>query len=223
MKTSESHPGNDARLHKWSIKPGTINKSVRVRENQRRHREKVRNNIAQLESELAQSREQLQDALSTIEQLRVELATANDRSNTAPAMRARTQRSEDALPDTAREHGRAAQNELKVHCCSRRSENASANPLLASTSIAEIRSNQSEQSYKDQYCTMKPPGNTASTIPCTDALKIVAENNHAGLDTAKIHQWLQPGYRRPSVSQNGCRVDNQLVFTLLDHITSASR
>lgn len=57
---------------KWSSKPADHN-AVRQRNNQRRHRERVKLHIAQLGSRLEETERELQKALATIERLTAKL------------------------------------------------------------------------------------------------------------------------------------------------------
>ncbi|KAF5131325.1 hypothetical protein E5D57_007680 [Metarhizium anisopliae] len=68
-QTASSFP-----ILKWSSKP--VDKAARVRDNQRRHREKVRNYIAQLESRLTESQTKLLQAEMTIKVLTEKLDMA---------------------------------------------------------------------------------------------------------------------------------------------------
>lgn len=60
-------------MSKWSAKPADYN-AARLRNNQRRHRKKVRDHIAELESRLSETHLQLDQALSRIAELSEELS-----------------------------------------------------------------------------------------------------------------------------------------------------
>ena len=59
-------------MSKWSAKPADY-KAARLRNNQRRHRKKVRDHVAELESRLSETQLQLDQALSRIAELSEEL------------------------------------------------------------------------------------------------------------------------------------------------------
>lgn len=69
-------------------------------------------------------------------------------------------------------------------------------------------------------CAIKPPTTAESTTRCRDAYRIIVEQNYADVDQATISQWLQPGFRAPITSGDGCRVENKLLFALLDFVSS---
>ncbi|KPM34829.1 hypothetical protein AK830_g11746 [Neonectria ditissima] len=176
-------PADGVLLTKWSSKPAD-HKIVRVRNNQRRHRERVKSRIADLESRLAETQLELQRALSTIERLTAEPGhAACHRSTIAP--------------------GDADRNTPLLGCAS-------------STTTTETWSVDEES-----CCDLNPPGPEESTTRCRDAYKIIAEQNYAGLDAFTLREWLQPGFRGASAKDDGCRVENGLLFSLLDHISSS--
>jgi len=65
------------------------------------------------------------------------------------------------------------------------------------------------------------PQSGESTSPCVDAYRVIEQQNFSGLDVAAITRWLKPGFRKAAEKGGGCRVDTQLLFALLDHISSA--
>lgn len=252
--------GRDGMMVTFSSKPSEDNRRGRVRDNQRRHREKIRNYIANLESELAETKKQLQDAMMTIEKMRhhldpdtaAELAgTSNvpDCANSTTVDDA-TRRAPNAadMPSTGVEDAAAtaghpdydgqqlhALMDRKVQCChggvrgcteltcsAHRPSDQAGNPVLTSTLVTTTKQRDVLDGYEGNYCKMKPAGRISSTIRCRDAIRTIAENNYAGLDDGLIQKWLQPGFRKPSSDQDGCRVDNHLVFSLLDYITSSN-
>lgn len=60
-------------MSKWSAKPADYN-AARLRNNQRRHRQKVKDHVAELESRLSETQLQLDHALSRIAELSAELS-----------------------------------------------------------------------------------------------------------------------------------------------------
>jgi hypothetical protein len=73
----------------------------------------------------------------------------------------------------------------------------------------------------EMYSEMLPPRTSESTTRCRDAYMMIAEQNFAGLDASTVCNWLRPGFRRPAATQDGCRVNNQFLFALLDHVSSS--
>lgn len=65
------------------------------------------------------------------------------------------------------------------------------------------------------------PQSGESTTPCIDAYKVIEQQKLSGLDVAAITRWLKPGFRKAAEKGGGCRIDTQLLFALLDHISSS--
>ncbi|KAI0406725.1 hypothetical protein F4802DRAFT_92635 [Xylaria palmicola] len=65
------------------------------------------------------------------------------------------------------------------------------------------------------------PQTGESTTPCVDAYKVIEQQNFSRLDVAAMTRWLRPGFRKAAETGGGCRVDTQLLFALLDHISSS--
>jgi hypothetical protein len=59
-----------------------------------------------------------------------------------------------------------------------------------------------------------------STTRYRDAFRIIAEQNYACLEFSTVCGWLQSGFRQASAEEDGCRVKNNLLFALLDYISS---
>lgn len=61
---------------------------------------------------------------------------------------------------------------------------------------------------------------TSSTTLCSQAYLIIQHHNRRQLPREAVERWLWPGFidRGPS-AEHGCRVDNQLLFGLLEYIT----
>jgi uncharacterized membrane-anchored protein YhcB (DUF1043 family) len=62
-------------MSRWSAKPADYN-AARLRNNQRRHRKRVKDHVAELESRLSETQLQLDQALSRIAELSAELSRA---------------------------------------------------------------------------------------------------------------------------------------------------
>lgn len=254
---------------KWSTKE--VDKAARVRDNQRRHREKVRNYISQLESRLAETQTKLQQAEVTIKLLTEELDTSmaavqpitgrEEAPNTTPKLDMRHSETtrqisppSSVLPTCAtmkhqKEHSDYVDGAdvSRAPCCVNEQQfsqsvladwadtsgadkrgpsdqvllkKGASNPLLAN-SLATESLQYDAKAEVETYSEMLPPGTNGSTTRCRDAYMIITEQNFVGLEVSTIYSWLQPGFRRPAATQDGCRVDNQLLFALLDHISSS--
>ena len=64
------------------------------------------------------------------------------------------------------------------------------------------------------------PHSGESTMTCLDAYGVIKQQNFSGLDVATITNWLKPGFRKAAKPGGACRVDTQLLFALLDYISS---
>ncbi|KAK2812051.1 hypothetical protein FQN50_001760 [Emmonsiellopsis sp. PD_5] len=58
-----------------------------------------------------------------------------------------------------------------------------------------------------------------STTPCSQAYVFISQLNFKGLDVSVIEQWLHRGFRQARDPGEGCRVENNLLFQLLDFIS----
>ncbi|KAL6852573.1 hypothetical protein ACO1O0_007119 [Amphichorda felina] len=265
-RMSSGNPG--ALMTKWSIKPAD-SRSTRVRNNQRRHREKVKSRIEHLESKLAETELQLQQALATVQRLTAELentrtsasarltndATVNNTCPSPPrpesSVRSLPLRSPSAQQQTSAHFFRAVEpggNNLVTRVAGgtyakareqhdaaptwqRRSSDSDRllmptahlhHPLVACTSSCDTWGSYDAAVGDDEkkYDTMEPPQPKESTTRCRDAYRLIAEKNYAKVDVSLVRGWLESGFRGPVAKGDGCRVENRLLFEVLDHITS---
>jgi len=70
-------------------------------------------------------------------------------------------------------------------------------------------------------CNKYPPLQDESTVPCTYASVLIAQQNVRGMDENAIQGWLEKGFRRGKHQGDGCRVETSLLFALLDVISSS--
>lgn len=75
-------------------------------------------------------------------------------------------------------------------------------------------------SEDELYALLPPPPSGKSTTLCREAYTIIGQQNHKGLDEAFIQRWLESGFHGRSNRGEGCRVDNGLLFALLDFMIS---
>ncbi|KAL7785902.1 hypothetical protein V8C37DRAFT_393391 [Trichoderma ceciliae] len=237
---------NSSFVAKWSSKPAD-HKKVRVRNNQRRHRERVKNRIAELESKLANTQLQLQEALSTIERLTRHAnlddcqplssvshidAAAHDLAATEngshqnvtqqpslPSLSPSSPqllRQQETYPDSSERRRDFTRRSISGH---RPTPLLGAVPSIETWSISadEAAIADKESGYE---CEMQPPNPKESTTRCRDAFRIIAEQNYACLEFSAVREWLQPGFHQASTEEDGCRVENKLLFTLLGYVSS---
>ncbi|OCL10114.1 hypothetical protein AOQ84DRAFT_431016 [Glonium stellatum] len=70
------------------------------------------------------------------------------------------------------------------------------------------------------FYSVSPPSNTESTTLCSQAFVLISQQNFRGVDAHTIRGWLYQGFRQAKNENEGCRVDNKLLFGLLDFISS---
>lgn len=181
------------RIQKWSTKPADHN-ATRVRNNQRRHRARVKSHIQDLEKRLEETNEKLESALSTVASLTAELEAFRRRTPLTAA------HDEAVVPSTAP----TGSSNIFDHS-SERSEG---------TNIADAA---------DCDCQSLPtPAPGESTVPCNSAFQIIEQQNYSGIEVTTIKAWLGPGFRKALKPGEPCRVESGRVYELLDHITSAT-
>jgi len=70
------------------------------------------------------------------------------------------------------------------------------------------------------FCSIYPPADAESTTLCSQAFVLISQQNFRGVDAHTIRSWLYEGFRLARNQSEGCRVDNKLLFGLLDFISS---
>jgi len=66
---------------------------------------------------------------------------------------------------------------------------------------------------------LPPPAPGESTILCRTAFGIIDQQNYIGQDLGSIDQLLAPGFRRASSRGDGCRVESNRVFSVIDALS----
>lgn len=70
------------------------------------------------------------------------------------------------------------------------------------------------------YDLLPPPPPGKSTTLCREAFVIIAQQNYKGIDKMEIRRRLERGFHGGVGEGEECRVDNELLFGLLDFLTS---
>ncbi|KIW11147.1 hypothetical protein PV08_10447 [Exophiala spinifera] len=70
-------------------------------------------------------------------------------------------------------------------------------------------------------CKTYPAIQEESTVPCSHASILIAQQNVRGMDENAIRGWLQKGFRRGKHQDEGCRVETSLLFAVLDFISTS--
>lgn len=225
-KLTESN-SNKMRIIKWSSKQQ--DNATRVRNNQRRHRENARNYVKELEAKLAESQLKLQEALKTIERLHAELpstqhspsdkldsGTCSTCGGTSSTLSEISHRKVKEQTNQSVRASHPSSDDFK-----KQTTQLNTNPVLSEAPAASSCHAYNETLEDDVDYSLRPPGEEECTTLCREAYMIISQQNYAGIEESVIYQWLEPGFRGPSVKQAGCRVDNQTLFRLLDYISSS--
>jgi len=265
---------------------------IRVRNNQRRHRERRRQYIASLEAKVLETERRLTQALADVASLRGQVESSDLRTNeikpvsdnvlgagaNPPAetgqergrntfelqetslipQRFKTYAPEiptasqglpgpqlirNDLPVTdpsnlpaARSFGRPDPSALRhtedssdehqlafsPQCCLAAEEPPKAIPAPLDAMIPPLSTPEFEDSVlQSSLCGDYPPPTGQSTTACVQAYIFISQLNFRGLDSDAITNWLHPGFRRPTLPNEGCQVDSALLFELLDFISDA--
>jgi hypothetical protein len=248
---------------------------VRVRNNQRRHRERRRHYIASLEQKAQETESLLEKARAEVADLRAEMrrckctrreedaqyaskwerlnidekggkpryldehplpATRYNSSNALSATALQTNTvtirfQENRETQESNDYG----NDIPSKDLSSKVLASSPSPLLdsspccdydTSSPAAEVTALSINSSYdgfpaSPANCNNYPPVLDESTTLCSKAYALIAQQNFRGLDTSTLRNWLESGFRRGKSQNEGCRVQNPLLFSLLDFISGA--
>lgn len=195
------------RVEKWSTKPADYN-TARVRNNQRRHRARVKSHIQDLEMRLEDTSAKLESALSTIASLTAELeALRRGTPVTAGQPRALARSTAPTTPIPTSCDGNDGCNTTDVvitYCATLPQEVISGN-----TADCDCQGLQS-------------PAPGESTVPCSSAFQMIEQQNYTGVEVTTIRAWLGPGFRKALKPGESCRVESSRLYELLDHITSTT-
>lgn len=221
-------------MSKWSTKQ-TDSKAVRVRNNQRRHRQRVKERMAYLESRLDETQSQLNSALDLVAELSAELDRLKGKREPPRARRSKADLAEadgdrdqpweryDNDGETANQDAdtEATQNatrpppSMEDHssiCCA-------PTPCLTDGESPTVNDSEWPSDYDDSPA-LPPPAPGKSTTRCRDAFVIIEQQNYRSMDREAIRRWLEPGFSKALSRGDGCRVDTERLFALLDFIRS---
>lgn len=214
--TADSGPS----IIKWSSKPADHN-AIRVRNNQRRHRARVKGHVQDLEKRLEETSARLEAALQTINHLaqeveilraRVPPPTVWPQSPPTTATLPAVSPVASAQPLDATPSQDVLNPELPVE----------APPITLNTITAPPPAEETDDSAGCGCDGLPPQAPGESTLPCSSAFRIIEQQNFSGVEVTTIRAWLGPGFRRALRPGEACRVETNRVYELLDHITSSS-
>ncbi|KAJ4420331.1 hypothetical protein N0V82_004430 [Gnomoniopsis sp. IMI 355080] len=221
MKTKGS-PEQSILMGKWSSKT-TEQNANRVRNNQRRHRARVKSRMEELEARLHETNAKLEAALSTISSLTAEVEAF--RAGQIPkSSQLELPRPLDYASPVLDHNPQYPQvtNTSTGHSGNKPEEpsptqrDAEPNVRAPTTELTTIEN--------DSICHClegaPPPAHGESTMSCSSAFQIIEQQNSSGVEETVIKAWLGPGFRlKPG---EACRVETNRLYELLDRITSPS-
>jgi hypothetical protein len=194
----------------WSLRDTPpSDDAIRVRNNQRRHRERVKTRITDLEAKVAALEAELGSAKDLIEELKREneelrLAKAPQQTFQQPPSAPRPTVSPQALrplSETSSATLAATRRDGGGFCCRLRPGDEP----------------DAQTSDREEY---PAPLDGESTTDCQTAYTLLKQQSAGQLDPEAAEQFLRPGFRRAVRQGEGCRVQTHLVYGLLDKITS---
>ena len=227
---------------------------VRVRNNQRRHRQRRRDYIVSLERRLATSERQVIDLQAENAMLRaqrisrspvpgiVEVGTTFSGIGPLPSLHPSSPDNK-TTPDTLRfnnvnpgvdltwddlslmrafnvgsdQHSRTTSEIQQIN---QHNETVIASTPEQRSSTAIDRHKESGGESTNGCCRhIQENATGTTTMLCSHAYLLVFQHNVRSMSEDAIENWLKPGFYRPTFAEKGCRVDHQLVFSLLDYIT----
>jgi hypothetical protein len=227
---------------------------ARVRENQRRHRARVKDQVATLEEKLVEKEALLAKAEERIAQLTAaleyeRLRVVNEKigpppkgslegpqKTISPKSFSATELYQPILASSKEDSTEPGKRPCEGRCpwvylsTVGTAKSSSSSDLQSSDTIDPINNailfNESS-SYAEtvelatkQCLDLDPPRFGESTTLCITAYNLIDQQNYRGLETSTVYQWLRQGFRSGHDRLDGCRVENSILFSLLDFVSS---
>lgn len=203
---------------------------ARARNNQRRHRAKVREHIATLEARVRNLELLLEQAEEQNEELKKEIQQCRTREENQHSFRFADTTSENctyhrlsrsSLPESNQD----LENLVPQSRSFLRSLPQAAGAFPATGKLGEIISGDGPAADHimncKEGCLEYPKASTdESTTLCSIAYATVAQQNVRDVDEEVIHQWLSRGFRAAQRNGEGCRVANCVLLELLSAMDS---
>ncbi|KAF5595012.1 hypothetical protein FPCIR_4636 [Fusarium pseudocircinatum] len=201
--------GKTPNVTKWTLNPNP----TRVRDNQRRHRARVKARTESLEAQLSLTQQELRAAQARIHELE-SFITANrplfvsEQGELPVGLGASNSGNDEPTFKTLNE--RSGQQDLDKNVVPSVFEIASTDEL-ASSMFSTV------QHYdKDDQLPSVSPGE--STTLCRVAYEIIEQHNMTGVESSEIENCLRSGFRRATRMGEGCRVETTILYALIDRI-----
>ncbi|KAF5549788.1 hypothetical protein FMEXI_4038 [Fusarium mexicanum] len=210
MKSPDKTPN----VTKWTLNPNP----TRVRDNQRRHRARVKARTESLEAQLSATQQELQAAQARIHELE-SFITANRSSFVSeqgelPVGLGASNSSCDAptcYPILTTLDERSRPQDLDRNAVASFFEIPSTG-VLASNMFSTVQ-------HYDNDDQLPPAAAGESTTLCRLAYEMIEQHNITGVESLDIENCLRPGFRRAARMGEGCRVETTILFALIDRIS----
>ncbi|CVK85485.1 uncharacterized protein FPRN_06638 [Fusarium proliferatum] len=200
---------------KWTLNPNP----TRVRDNQRRHRARVKARTESLEVQLKATQEELRAAHARIHELE-SLLTANrplfvsEKAEVPVELRASNSGCDE--PTCCRHNLKPIDQHSRQQDLNR---NAVA-PIFGIPPADTLASNMfSTVQHYDEDDQLPPVAGGESTTLCRLAYEIIEQHNMTGVESCEIENCLRPGFRRATRKGEGCRVATTILYALIDRIS----
>ncbi|KAF5685918.1 hypothetical protein FDENT_5991 [Fusarium denticulatum] len=203
MRSTDKTPN----VTKWTLNPNP----TRVRDNQRRHRARVKARTESLEAQLNATQQELRAAQARIHELE-SFITANrplfvsEQGELPVGLRASNSGCDEPPFTTLDERSR------------QQDRNAVATFLEIAPTDALASAMFSTVQHYDKDDKLPPVAAGESTTLCRVAYEIIEEHNITGVESFEIENCLRPGFRRATRMGEGCRVETTILYALIDRI-----
>ncbi|KAF5252917.1 hypothetical protein FANTH_2242 [Fusarium anthophilum] len=211
MKTPDKNP----KVTKWTLNPNP----TRVRDNQRRHRARVKARTEFLEAQLSATQQELQAAQVRIHELE-SFITANrslfvsEQGELPVGLGASHSGCDEPTcyrPILTTLDERSRPQDLDKNAVASFSDIPSTN-VLASTMFSTVQ-------HYDKDDQLPPVAAGESTTLCRLAYEMIEQHNITGVESFDIENCLRPGFRRAARMGEGCRVETTILYALIDRIS----
>lgn len=211
MTSKSNTPG----VTKWTLNPN----STRVRDNQRRHRARVKARIESLEDQLNATQQELRAAHARIDELESLLASY-------PPMFVSSRQGESAAELAVSNSGcdeptcyRHILTTIDQRSRQQDLDKSAVAPFFeippANVPASDLFSTAQHYDKDDQLPSVAAG---ESTTLCRLAYEIIDQHNMTGVESSEIENCLRPGFRRATRRGEGCRVETTILYALIDRI-----
>jgi hypothetical protein len=211
MTSKDKAPG----VTKWTLNPNP----TRVRDNQRRHRARVKARSESLEAQLDATQQELRAAQARIHELESlltlnHLTLISSGQGEIPAELGVS--NGDCDEPMCFGHILTTINQLSGQ---QDLNNNVVAPIVEIPTAVTLSSDIfSTVQHYDKDDRLPPVAAGESTTLCRVAYEIIDQHNMTGVESSEIEHCLRPGFRRATRGGEGCRVETKILYALIDRI-----